>query len=192
MITPRPRKGDVVAQGHKASEWASPSPSTLAQVTMSCSPSTPAPVAQGLPGLSLTRSICLVWLFCQHRHFLGPLLPLPSGSSPDLPHLWLLLSFLGCDSCTLICPQGLGGRGRICICSGTQCPAQSGLCRKLFVKQTHPWVRLCTRSQDPQSLASRLHLGQVMGGGHTMITKSRATLWGPPCYSLLCSERSRS
>lgn len=163
-----------------------------------------APVARGLPELSLPRSICPVLLFCQHQHFLRPLLAHPlQGASPASPaspqgaftispHLQLLLSFLGSDSCTLVCPEDLGGRGEICISSETQSPAQSGLRRKLFMEQTHPWVQLCSRSQDPPSLTPRITPGTGDGwrgrydhqvSGHTL---------GPQCCSLLCFQRPGS
>lgn len=134
MITPSPERwcGLPKVTGTVSGQAPAQHPT---QVTTSSSPSAQAPVARGLPQLSLPRSICPVLLFCQH-HFLGPLLAhpssgsfpcLPTGRLPYLPTPPALLTFLGCDSCTLVCPQDLGGRGEICIFSGTQSPAQSGL-----------------------------------------------------------------
>lgn len=178
-----------------------PLPQHSTQVTTSSSPGAQAPVARRLPELSLPRSICPVLLFCQHQHFLGPLLAhppwgaspaSPQGASPASPHLQLLLPFLGSDSCTLVCPEDHGGRGESCISSGTQSTAQSGLCRKLFMEQTHPWVQLCTRSQDPQSFTSRIAPGTSDGWRRRYDHQVSGHILGPQCCSLLCSQRPGS
>lgn len=171
---------------------AKPLPNTPAQATMSGSPSTQAPVAQGLLGLSLTQIIYPVLLFCQCQRFLGPLLARPpQGASSDLLHLQLLLCFLGCDSCTLVCPQDLGGGEGSAFSLEASGQHKVWALPEIVCRANTRMGTAVYQGPDPQSLASRIARGTGMGGGVAMISKSQATLWGPQCYSSSDTEAAQ-
>lgn len=61
----------------------------------------------------------------------------------------------------------------------------------LWSKHTHGYSGM-PGARTLRALNPGWHLGQVMGGGDAMITKSQATLRGPQCFSMLCTLRSHS